>query len=416
MAQPPTYQELVAQVFEENAKSVLVYHQQYEDDDAEPYEQEDYEENELEDREEFNKFAGARNKPEHVIKPKANANPSGKVSYNIDKHIRTNALNIDGRFRGNILLNSTPSCDSVQGTITGSDAAQFLFAPSRQYKNIASIRVTSFEFFNNFYTYTGINSATGIGRGNTTFTITDEGSVSGTYPPNNPASKTITVQDGNYVIVDPTQNPSVNNNLLSIIQSYVRTAIPHYSEFTAGVNPISGFVYFQCVGSEQNTRKFTITFPTTTDCATGNGIGYNLGFFGTSYTSSFPSPVPPYYNATGNQIIADTFFDTIQDTYIYLKINDWYIIKHQNYDQTEFGAFLKVPLSSPKNSIQFMTSTTNTTAREYFFPQPTNVNNMVFSILDSFGKTLSLNGSTFSVTLEIQEVLQPDIYEKMLEL
>jgi len=63
-----------------------------------------------------------------------------------------------------------------------------------------------------------------------------------------------------------------------------------------------------------------------------------------------------------------------------------------------------------------MSSTTNTSAREYFFPQPTNVNNMVFSILDSFGKTLSLNGSTFSVTLEIQEVLQPDIYEKMLEL
>ena len=99
-----------------------------------------------------------------------------------------------------------------------------------------------------------------------------------------------------------------------------------------------------------------------------------------------------------------------------MRINDWFLVKHQNYDQTEFGAFLKIPLNSAKNTIQFMSSTTNTTAREYFFQQPTNITNFEIQILDALGTTLNMNGSTFSLTLELQEVLQSDIYEKMLEL
>jgi hypothetical protein len=70
MAQAPSYHELLAEVYEETAKTALVYQQEFEEEDAGPYEEEDYSDNELEDREEFNKFAGARNKPEHVIKPK----------------------------------------------------------------------------------------------------------------------------------------------------------------------------------------------------------------------------------------------------------------------------------------------------------------------------------------------------------
>ena len=63
-----------------------------------------------------------------------------------------------------------------------------------------------------------------------------------------------------------------------------------------------------------------------------------------------------------------------------------------------------------------MNSTTNTAAREYFFQQPTNITSLLFEMVDAYGKTLQMNGSTFSVTLEMQEILQSDIYEKMLEL
>ena len=411
MAQPPTYHELLAEVYEENAKSTLVYQQDFEDEDAHPYQDEDYSDKELDDKDEFNKFHGNRGKPEHVIKPKAKTDITGKTSYNIDRHIRTYAINIDGRFRGSIFITKPPSsCSGTTTTIIGTDSANFVFNPSRQYKNIHSIRLTSFEFYNSFYTYSAFDTSTGIGRGNTTFTFLDYGPV-GT-PFITPVSYPVQVQDGNWVIVDPILNPEANTyNLIYMIQQYVSTTIPNFTNFTAGLNPVSKLPYFQ-----DFTRFFAFQFPTTTDNPNQNGIGYNLGFYGTYYKSGPPVPLPPYFNATGNVIVSDTIYDSVEDTYVYLKINDYNIIRHLNSDQTEFGAFLKIPLTAPKNTIQFMSSTTNTTAREYFFPQPSNISSFLFEMVDAYGKTLQMNGSTFSVTLEIQEILQSDIYEKMLEL
>lgn len=412
MAQPTTYQELLAEVYEENAKSVLVHQQEYEDD-AEPYEEEDYSENELEDKEEFNKHQGARNKPEHVIKPTAKTDITGKTSYNIDKHIRTYAINIDGRFRGSILLQTAPSCSSAPATFMGSNSANFSFNPSRQYKNIHSIRVTSFEFFNTFYTYSSINPTTGLGRGNTTLTITDLG-PNIPIPGFIPTSYPITLEDGNYIIADPIENPLVPNNVLELLQIHIRTlgGGTIFADMEVRINPLSNIVFFNSVD-----RQYRIDFPVTTDNPNRNGIGYNLGFYDNSYTSAPTiAPPPPFFIIAGNAIVAESIYDAVEDTYVYLKINDYDIIKHLNSDQTEFGAFIKIPLTSPKNAIQFMNSTTNTTAREYFFPQPSNISSFLFEMLDAYGKTLQMNGSTFSVTLEIQEILQSDIYEKMLEL
>jgi hypothetical protein len=414
MAQPPTYQELLAEVFEENAKNVLVYQQEFENKDAEPYEDEDYSDNELEDKDEFNKFHGNRGKPEHVIKPKASTTQAGKVSYNIDRHIRTYAINIDGRFRGSILITKpATTCDGSSTTFLASNSANFAFNSSRQYKNVHSIRVTSFEFYNSFYTYSAINPVTGLGRGNTTFKFLDFGPSVNPFPSTPINTLDITIQDGNWVLVDPIANPGANDtNILYLIQEYVKSQLPAYNtSFSVGIDAVSNLVRFQDL---QN--HFAIQFPTTTDNPNGNGLGYNLGFYGTYYQSGFPLPIPPYFNGTGNQINGETFYDSVEDTYVYLKINDYQIIKHLFSDQTEFGAFMKIPLTSPKNAIQFMSSTTNTTQREYTFPQPTNISSFLFEMCDAYGKTLQMNGSTFSVTLEIQEILQSDIYEKMLEL
>jgi hypothetical protein len=181
---------------------------------------------------------------------------------------------------------------------------------------------------------------------------------------------------------------------------------------TVQLNSFSSVVIFNSVN-----RQYQLDFPKTTDNPNKNGIGYNLGFYGNSYSSVTTSAAPaPYFSVAGNAIVAETIYDSVEDTYIYLKLNDYEIIKHINYDQTEFGAFMKIPLTSPKNSIQFMNSATNSTASEYFFPQPTNISSFLFEMTDAYGKTLQMNGSTFSVTLEIQEILQSDIYEKMLEL
>jgi len=409
----PTYQELLAEVYEENAKSNLVYQQEFENEDAEPYEDEDYSDKDLEDKDEFNKFHGNRGKPEHVIKPKAKTDITGKTSYNIDRHIRTHAINIDGRFRGSILITKPAlTCNSTSTTFLGSNSANFAFNPSRQYKNVHSIRLTSFEFYNSFYTYSAIDPATGIGRGNTTFKFLDFGPTGNPFPDTPLNTYDVTIQNGNWVIVDPILNPEADDyNLLYLLQEYIRTFPGFTTSFNVGLNPVSNLVTFQDIN-----RLFALQFPVTTDNPYGNGIGYNLGFYGTYYASAYGTPLPPRYNPGFNEITGDTIYDSVEDTYVYLKINDYDIIKHLNADQSEFGAFLKIPLTAPKNAVQFMSSTTNTTQREYTFPQPTNISSFLFEMLDAYGKTLQMNGSTFSVTLEIQEVLQSDIYEKMLEL
>jgi hypothetical protein len=269
-----------------------------------------------------------------------------------------------------------------------------MFKTSRLYKNIFSVKVTSIEFFNCFYTFTNA-------RGNTSFTITDLGTD--VNSPTNGVVATITIPEGNYVIADP-DTSTATNNLLTVLNGLMTQA--GFSNIKAGLNSVTNLVTFL---SGTGGHDFKITFPITTDCAYGNGIGYNLGFTGLTYTSGFSG-------GFGLKIIADTFPDAVQDTYIYLVLNDWAIINHQNADQTEFGAFMKIPMTSVKNTIQHITNTSNTTSNEYFFHQPSNFQSVIVQMKDSFNKTLDMRNSTFSLTLEIQEVLQSEIYEKMLEL
>ena len=166
MAQPPTYVQLLAEVYEENAKSNLIFQQEFENERVEAFEDEDLSDNELEDRDEFNKFHGNRDKPEHVIKPKATTTQAGKVSYGFNKHIRTYGINIDGRFIGGALITKPVlSCNTSPIQIAGQNTAYFAFIPSRQYSNIYSITLSSFEFYNNFFTFSAA-------RGNNTFIFT----------------------------------------------------------------------------------------------------------------------------------------------------------------------------------------------------------------------------------------------------
>lgn len=411
MAQPPTYVQLLAEVYEENAKSNLIFQQEFENERVEAFEDEDLSDNELEDRDEFNKFHGNRDKPEHVIKPKATTTQAGKVSYGFNKHIRTYGINIDGRFIGGALITKPVlSCNTSPIQIAGQNTAYFAFIPSRQYSNIYSITLSSFEFYNNFFTFSAA-------RGNNTFIFTNLVTN---------VSHTITIADGNYIIADPAivspDGPSntppsqpVYNNLLYILEREIQ--LIYNNTFSVSIDAVTNLITFW---NTDPYASFSITFPTTADSVYKNGMGYNLGFIGTSYTS-YPQLGPGDLPSRSEGLLfprinAETFPDAVQDTYVYLRINDWFLVKHQNADQTEFGAFLKIPLNSAKNTIQFMSSTTNTTAREYFFQQPTNITNFEIQILDALGTTLNMNGSTFSLTLELQEVLQSDIYEKMLEL
>jgi hypothetical protein len=434
-----TYQQVLAEVYEENAKNTLVHQTEYDDEDQPPYEEYDYEENELPDKDEFNKPSGNRNKPEHIIVPTKKPEGLGLANIKKDNIFRMSVLNIDGQFRGSQVpvIGFINNCEGqfVLGepsVFPGSVqlGTRFSFRTARQYKNVYSVEVTSVEFPNNFYTFSS-------SRGNTTFTITY---LNVPY--------TITIPDGNYTNLvntttgtpylpgDTTVTPNLipgsipdTTTLLGAIQQVINytpglgnlTEDGYYTSFIT-VNYLQHLhqVYFLVTGD----IPIQITFPSVETNSYGNGIGYNLGFIQTErqpYSSQLleiPGQIPNLIDPNSLLqllIIAETFPDTIQDHYIHLKLSDWDLLTQQNPNQTSFTAFLKIPLTAQKFTMQHDNNSLNTTTKKYFFHQPTNINLIVISLLDAYGNVLDLKYSSFSLTLQIQEVLSTATYESLLD-
>lgn len=358
-----TYQQILAEVYEENAKNLLVHPNEYSDEEEEAYEKYDYEANDLPDKEEFNKPQGNHNKPENVIIPDAKEHNKHKKP-----DVRTIVLNIDGAFRGNTTSSTTePACSGVTFQVPATSSSHFVFSAHKLYRNITSVKLTSMEFANTFYTFSNA-------RGNTTFTIT----VSGT-------PYTVTIREGNYTTT--TLATEISGQIVSIpgMVSFTYDPPTHTFRFVGGVGTI-------------------ITFPTSTSNPYGNGIGYNLGFLNTSYTL----PVSTY-------IDSDVTPDLIQDTYVYLQINDWNLLEHQQYGQTFFSVFAKIQLTGAKNTIIFDNNYTNSSTKEYVFPQPVNLQRFEIRMLDAYGNTLDLRSGIFSMTIELQQVDSSAVYEDLIK-
>lgn len=365
-----TYHQILAEHYEENSKKLLVQQQDYEEEDVDAYDKDDYDENELADKELFNRFQ-PRHSEENIIQP-------SKAEHDPLRHkvkLRTRVLNIDGKFRGFVSPNN-PTSNSCSGNsiitpdigeTTGTSSSYFVFMPSRVFKNVTSIKLTSLEFPNVFYTFSAA-------RGNTTFQVN---------------SKTVTIpHDGNYSIADIVG--IVNPQLVS------ESVVMSYSSNTNKVTFTGSLL-------------FSIKFPSSSSNPTGNGIGYNLGFSSASPTITSPT--------VGTFLcISDSFVDTIQDPYVYLAINDYNLVEHQEYGQTHFDVFAKITLPTAKGTIIYDNNYTNSSTKEYHFPQPVNISRFEIKILDAYGQVLDLQNANFSMTLELQEVIDSSLYEKMREL
>jgi hypothetical protein len=357
------YHQILAEVYEENAKNLLVDQNEYSDEEKEAYEDYDYEANDLPNKDEFNKPQGNHNKPEHVIIPDAKEHIKHKKP-----EVRTIVLNIDGAFRGNIVPTTTePNCSGVTFQVPATNSTNFIFSAHKLYRNITSVKLTSMEFANTFYTFSDA-------RGNTTFSITVGAT---TYP--------IRIREGNYT--PSTLGAEIAGQIVSV---------PGMVSFTYDI-PTHTFRFVGAVGS-------IITFPTSTSNPYGNGIGYNLGYKSTSYT--LPG---------GTFIDSDVTPDLIQDTYVYLQINDWNLLEHQQYGQTFFSVFAKIQLTGAKNNIVFDNNFTNSSTKEYVFPQPVNLQRFEIRMLDAYGNTLDLRNGSFSMTIELQQVDSSAVYEDLIK-
>jgi len=374
-----TYQQVLADVYEETSKNVLVHQTEYEDE-KEPYQRDDHDDNKLEYPEEFNKFHGDRNKPEHVIQYGVKQDLGGKSGIKYQTDIRTIVLNIDGAFRGNIVPKQPINCSGTlsEGIISGTLSSNFVFNTNRLYKNITSVKMTSMEFLNSFYTFSAK-------RGNTIFYITLLSDINTRY--------TITIPDGNY---------SNYTTFASTIQTALNNPSSPYAvltTFTVTYEPIGHTIVIS------GSNGFMMTFPNTETSPYGNGIGYNMGFLSNTYS-------------TGSLTIlgSDQAPNIFQDTYVYLQINDWNLLEHQVYGQTYYSVFAKIQLNGAKNTIIYDNNFSNSSTKEYVFHQPVNISRLEIRILDAYGNTLDLRSGNFSMTLELQEVNQSSVYEKLLEL
>jgi hypothetical protein len=167
MSVPPlTYQQILAQHYEESARDLLV--------------QQNENQGELEQTggidahntsasvgmilpnpEDFNKFGGNRNDEQITIKPK-DFEDKGKTSVRYSKDVKTDVFSVDTRFRSYAApgvpaapstLNTNKSYVSPVLATATSLTSDFQFHIQRMVRNVISVNLTSSKYFFQFSRY-----------------------------------------------------------------------------------------------------------------------------------------------------------------------------------------------------------------------------------------------------------------------
>lgn len=363
-----TYLEILAendsearQEYSENAKDLLVEHNEYED----TVQPEEHHEDELEKQEDFQKFGGSHQEAGFREIPKKS--DILKTNPNYERHVRTHVINIDSRFRKDIEDPST----------------NFDFLLLKRMKNIISVRLSSIEFPNVYYTFSRT-------RGNISFVWYFDPIF----------KKTVTIPEGNY---DPISIASTIQGLMG-------------NGFTVSFDQISGKILFS------NPKSFTLDFQTGNHLSFiprkfDNGLGYNLGFRSKSlYTSNvesdllgIPLQLAPY------TIKSDSIIDTIDNNYIFLTLDpDWKVVINQAADKNLHFSFAKVIINVGKGEVLYDNGA-NTLTKEFFFRQPTDISSFPVMVTDPYDQLINLNGMDFSFSLEFKEIVTAGLYETMKE-
>jgi len=102
---------------------------------------------------------------------------------------------------------------------------------------------------------------------------------------------------------------------------------------------------------------------------------------------------------TDRIMTAPKFFDTTGHNYIFIKINDWGYIDFFG-DSIMAKILLTSGLGNPKLD-DFVN-------QGYRFRQPVNINKLDIELVDYLGNTLDLNGSNFSCTIQLTNIISSD--------
>jgi hypothetical protein len=523
MSQPLTYQQLLAEQYEENAKNLLVYQQTaYEDveDDIEEHNAGEDVGQQLTDAHEFQQFPGARNTEQIILKSK-DFQDSGVTSVRRAKDVKTHVFNIDTLFRpyavGGVkkpdasLIPSQTAYNKVAATGTESSlTSHFVFNLDSQYKNIISAKLTSFQlpnkFFNlvdvrnNYYIYTkkgtyasdfdlsitsigpdSINQYTIIQLANaiSPLVVGDSIVVAGTTNYN--GTFQIKASTNTTVSIDIINQPfetysgpvyptlTVSPNASNTVAGYTRVAVyitsvnqnPRTTTtaiLSEAVEAQTGFYYTNTSIIPALNTAYAATFPSikfsyldgfcniantsATDVYTINltpevdtvnlypayfpTLGEMLGFYNYVYEihSANSNALAPCNIGCGQLSACTTYGSLLSenkinmnaDSYIQLAISTWEHVTQQEGNESYYGVFQTIPINVGKGEMIYDTIYNNSVTKKYDFIQPSNIRYLEIWLYDKIGYPLLMPGVEWSMVLELEEVLNSSLYDKLREI
>jgi hypothetical protein len=401
MEQPVTYQELLAEQYQESARDLLAFQQidyDKELEDVGTYQQDTINTYAVERPDDFNTFGGDRN-TEEIVSKSANFDDKSKFSVRYNKDVRINTFNIDSRFRAYVsaasIVGNNPALNQlfkfrrdVFNPTAVSTASHFVFRIRRQIKNAVSIKLSSLELPNTFANFSNA-------RGNTSFGI-----------------KVTTDTEYSVVNIDsdavPEYYPNAKLLAAAILVKLKALAVGTFAKratFTCDVNN-QGYIE---IGNSDTSVSYDFDFGyTPIETPLFDPLGVLMGFKPRVYSTKIDG-------TTVASITATYLPDLNTDDYIYININDYNTVVPQTINDTYFTVFAKIPVTVDKGQVIFDNDSNNSTNKTYRFLLPSNLQQLEIQLLDRAGQELTFGGN-YSMTLEVEEILNQSLYEKMREL
>ena len=295
----------------------------------------------------------------------------GKNEVVNSNDLRNHLVNIDSRFRKS---NLEPPTD-------------FLYHFAHTYKNVIKARVASVEIPIGFYNFS-------LAKKNTMFRI-DATDYAG-----NGQALTITIPEGDYtpdllitavqdqfdairdtygIFFDITLAPA--SRKVTIVNN--GSAAPPCPAVPT-TSPVTFSIIFAMAGLENRTFDF--------------GLGYNLGFAKQFYAVNAPF-----------SITSESLLTTQNDHYFLLSIDDFYTVEHKTND-TYIQCLAKILVKRTPNGIIFDDGYT-VLSNDIIFPRPIDMKQIRVRLLDMYGVPIDLHNLNFSISLEITEVMNVQLYD-----
>lgn len=268
----------------------------------------------------------------------------------IQRHI----INIDSRFRDN------PDRSKI---------SNFYFTLLSSIKNILRVRITSFEFPNNYYMFSAK-------RKNISLQILyiDAGQTVG---------QPITIEEGSYTACELVD--AINKELTDVGLSWLSVAF----------NPITG--------------KFTFTGNQKFGLNTGYSSFNRLTDYGLGYFMGFTYGIHKSTEEGGSwKVVSSCPANLAGDSYIFMRLNDYTCVRHTTQG-SELQYFAKFLLKDQKNTVAF-DDYAGHHIKEVVFANPTDLTRLHVELIDAYGHHLDLCNSHYSFSLEILEIKNLSLY------